>query len=272
MAEPFLVLGAMKSGTTSLYALLGTHPDVDVAAEKEANSFQHPMEAERVAQLIRRSAHVVAGEVSAGYMQAPEMQQPTSRVRSLLGADVRLVAVLRDPYSRAVSHWDHLTQLRRETRPIEDALLDATSPYVRYSRYMQQLRPWVDTFGQSRVHLIRLEDYSTEPAAVTAGLWKFLGVPALETVASVHENSRATRAVAVGARGRIARSHIYRSAVRPFVPKRVRRLAVGAGSGSPSSVETGSEMNGLAARFIGLVEKDLIDLGRAWPAMRWESA
>ncbi|QGN32793.1 sulfotransferase domain-containing protein [Microlunatus sp. Gsoil 973] len=270
MAEPFVCIGAMKSGTTTLYELLRQHPQVDVVAEKESSDLLDSSTARRLAERISRSAAVVAGEVSTAYMQSPIHPQPVTRAAETLGKDVRVVAILRDPYGRAISHWQHWTQLGRETRPVDEALLDPDGAYRAFSSYYRQLLPWLDKFGEDRLHVIKLEDYQSAPAKTAQLLWDYLGVAARGEAddMEVHVNSAADRVVAVGIGRRLRAFRIYQL-VRPLVPEGARRM-VSTALGGAKNRQYAAPSDYLRSRFGELIAEDGNKLLARWPGLRWD--
>jgi len=269
MAEPFLVLGAMKSGTTTLHEVLGRHPAVDVVTEKEANSLHNPRTARRLALAIRESPAAVAGEVTAGYLQAPLLEQPARAAVGLLGHGLRGIAIVRDPFTRAVSHWQHWTAIGREDRELQVALLEEGSPYVAFSSYHRQLLPWVENLGAKQIHVLRLEAYHRSPAAALLPLWEFLGVTdAGHDEVPVHANAADNRQIASGLRGSFARSRLYRAWLRPVLPARARRSAAGSARVPSRAPATNVERAALRDGFMSLVADDQLLLAAAWPSLR----
>lgn len=268
MADPFLVVGAMKSGTTSLHELLALHPDVELAAEKEVSALAYPASAALFADRVRGSGARVAGEVTAGYMQAPLMPQPVREARELLGDGVRVIAILREPFERARSHWEHWTQLGRETRPLEAALLDPAGPYVGFSSYAAQLQPWIDSFGDDAVLAVRLEDYTARPQEVASALWEHLGVPPLDRQEAVHANAGTERVVARGFASRVSRSRVYRQVLRPLVSPQARRRVATAMGGGRGRVEAVTSAD-LRAAFLDQLREDAARLKAIDPTLAW---
>ncbi|MEX2229324.1 MAG: sulfotransferase domain-containing protein, partial [Dehalococcoidia bacterium] len=113
----FIVVGAQRAGTDSLYGYLRAHPDAVMAEPKEPHYFARVPEAMSWARYQRcfrtRPAHAV-GEASTSYLpvaRAPE------RIRAELGADVRLVFMLREPVERLYSAFLNT----KRARPVGDA-------------------------------------------------------------------------------------------------------------------------------------------------------
>jgi hypothetical protein len=130
----FLLIGAQKAGTTSLYSYLAAHPGVRPAARKEVHYFdvnyargedwyRAMFPTERAlggaGAAGRRS---ITGEASPYYLFHPLAAERAAQ----LVPDARLIVLLRDPVERAWSHYLHEVAAGRETLSIEDAL-DAES-------------------------------------------------------------------------------------------------------------------------------------------------
>lgn len=168
----FVIIGAQKAGTTSLYAALSSHPDVRPAFRKEVHFFDTP----RVSDLgwYRRHFPIghgdwITGESSPYYLFHPAVP---SRMAAVI-PDVSLIAILRDPVARAISQYHHASNWGLEDRPIEVALdparpedladiADAAwydradSPareraYLARGRYAEQLERWYAAFARDRI-------------------------------------------------------------------------------------------------------------------------
>jgi hypothetical protein len=268
MARPFLVVGAMKAGTTTLYELLSRHPDVDLVVEKEANALTDPARCSRMADAVQRSAGLIAGEVTAGYMQAPLVLQPVERAQ-LMGEDLMIVAILRDPFERALSHWEHWTQIGREARPVDVALCEPDSPYLAFSSYARQLEPWVKLVGLDRCLVLRLEDYEAEPGAVVARLCHFLGLPSLTADEGLaHANQGLARVVATGRLRRVRESPTYRRFLRPLLSPGMRRHLAALAGGGRGRVAARPDA-ALRGRFLAALAPDRARLHEMWPEVVW---
>jgi Sulfotransferase domain len=188
-----LVIGAQRCGTTYLSRLLDAHPDITMArpARPEPKVFLSPELAARGLEWYRATyfAHAtnesLLGDKSTSYIEHPEA---AGRAASMLGT-VEVVALLRDPVSRAVSNWSFSTDNGFEDRPLAQALTDnladartwdgvetSVSPYayLERGRYADYLPAWMDAFP-GRVH-VRFMEELVGADAVLAGLYAAIGV------------------------------------------------------------------------------------------------
>ncbi|MFX4285465.1 sulfotransferase domain-containing protein [Janibacter sp. G349] len=270
MSRPFLVVGAMKSGTTTLESLLANHPDASIAVEKETTAFDGTDSAEEAAGRILCSRTEVAGEVSTGYMQSPWVTSDPRQAVRLLGADLRVLAVLRDPLTRAISHWRHWEQLGRNPAGLTTSLTDPESAHVAFSRYHEQLVRWADVLPEGQLHVLRLEDYALDPREWQRSLTEFLRIEPLPTSEMVTSNEADTRVVARGLSQRISRSSFYRKAIRPLVPSSGRKIGtrvLGGQKGGGAPTETPSAE--VVERFRSLIAADAERLRERWPHATW---
>ncbi len=176
----FLVIGAMKTGTTSLYNYLRHHPQVFMPNTKEVNFF-NPMRnwrrgVEWYAQQFRDADSGVEamGEASTSYAKFPWVKDVPSRVASVLG-DVRLIYVIRDPIERMRSHYLHNLGTGQEWRPIEEAFLKEPM-YANISRYALQIEQYLPYFPRDRLLVIESEDLRRDRLATLRSVFEFLAV------------------------------------------------------------------------------------------------
>ena len=127
----FLVIGAQKSGTTSLHRYLADHPAVVCAVPKEVHYFDvyadrsaawylthYPLRTRGAAIRSRTGVRPAVGEVTPCYLFHP---RAAARVHAF-DASLRLVAVLRNPVDRAYSQYQMQVRKRGETLTFEEAL------------------------------------------------------------------------------------------------------------------------------------------------------
>lgn len=176
----FLVIGAMKAGTTSLYHYLRAHPQVHMPPVKELDFFVEEGNWRRGMGWYAKqfegapAAAVAVGEASTRYTKYPSVQGVPERIAAHL-PEVRLVYVVRDPIERIRSHYEHRRAAGAETEPIERAVRD-NPIYVDSSRYAMQLERYLDHFPRDRVLVLTSEELRTARQEAVQRLYGFLGV------------------------------------------------------------------------------------------------
>jgi hypothetical protein len=177
MLPSFLVIGAMKAGTTTLWWYLREHPDVFMATPKELNFFNDHWHRgvgwyERL--FTRAGAAQARGEASVRYTSWPDDPECPSRIASVV-PDARLLYVVREPVARMRSHYLHEVAALRERRPVEQALVE-NPIYLDRSRYATQLERYLDHFPREQLLVVRAEDLFRDPSLVLPRVWGFIGV------------------------------------------------------------------------------------------------
>jgi hypothetical protein len=175
----FIVIGAMKSGTTSLYHYLRNHEQIFMSRIKELDFFAEAANWSRGIdwyrhQFVGAENALARGEASTLYTKFPEHQGVPERIADAL-PDVRLVYVVRDPIERLRSHYQHRVMTGREKSPPEVALLENPS-YLNCSRYAMQLERYLDHFPREQILLVTSEALKSDRTVTVKRLYEFLGV------------------------------------------------------------------------------------------------
>ncbi|HEB85217.1 MAG TPA: hypothetical protein ENI92_09495 [Bacteroidetes bacterium] len=184
----FLVIGAMRTGTTTLTRLLVQHPEVFIP-QQEVFFFDRyppgePLPLEDYAKWFEGvRGEKAVGEKSPVYLYLPWIP---GRIREALGADVRLLVNLRNPIERACSHYWFNVYRMQETLTFEEAIEREEKRaagrghrrfrYRARGYYMRQLRPFLEVFGREKLHITLSERLYADPAGTMREVFRFLGV------------------------------------------------------------------------------------------------
>lgn len=187
----FIIIGANKAGTTSLFLYLKQHPDVFMPAVKEPMFFtakprlkgeirraslSHPVATttlEEYAALFQDSRPDQArGEASTAYLANPHC---AAKIREII-PDVRLIAVLRNPIDRAFSNYLMYWGSGIETRTFDRCVSDevehgcGSTPqgqrYLQLSLYAAAIEQFQEVFGREALMVVRYDDFEAEPGTV----------------------------------------------------------------------------------------------------------
>jgi hypothetical protein len=197
----FLILGAQKAGTTALYAYLRRHPRITGPSWKEVSYFDRhyargPSWYRGNFPNLLRSRGELVGEASPSYLFHPLGPE---RVQELV-PEARLVALVRNPVDRALSHYHHEVALGREPLSFEEALAAEehrlegeeerlrsdpryfsrawwSHTYKARGRYAEQLERWLDLFPRDQLLILPSEELLAEPERAHAHVLAFLGAP-----------------------------------------------------------------------------------------------
>ena len=185
MLPNFIGIGAPKSATTWLFRCLREHPEVYLAPCKETNFFDYDTIEGRIDEysVHFRSARreVAIGEISNRYFASDRAPQRIQRL--LPGA--RLFVSLRNPLEQVWSHYWHLKRQNfhqwersRIPKSFDQAIEQQGKILLDSSYYYQHLRKWFEHFPRDQILIILFDDICSDPGAILAKLYAFLGVDA----------------------------------------------------------------------------------------------
>jgi hypothetical protein len=176
----FLVIGAMKCGTTTLYHDLLSQPAIFLP-DKESNLLFSPSPAEAYAKVYRRAeSNQICGEVCPDYSKLPDLDTAIPNAKALFADTApRIVYVIREPLSRTLSHHRFVSS-RLDTRfpsmdPNINHCVRQHPELVNYSRYAMQIRPWIEAFAKNTLLVIRFEDYIQDRTNTLGQILAFVG-------------------------------------------------------------------------------------------------
>jgi Sulfotransferase domain len=214
MAPHFIIIGAKRGGTTSLYNYLLEHPsiaplfpgrqrikgiryfDSEFARGPRWYRSHFPLGAGGRHLVRPWIAAPVTGEASPYYLFHPLAAQRLARELP----EVRIVVSLRDPVERAYSHYKERVRHDAEPLSFEDALdaeparlLGETERIVRepgyrsrahedhsylaQGRYLDMLPRWFELFPREQFRIVASEEFYDDPELVVNDVWSFLGLP-----------------------------------------------------------------------------------------------
>ena len=205
----FLIIGAAKSGTTSLWRYLSQHPQVFFAPIKEPRFFSYEGESvdykgpgddkwgreivsswdAYTALFASAGSQVAVGEASNVYLYFAAKTAP--RIAARL-PQARLIAILRNPVDRAYSSFlmlrgegreplaDFRSALREEAGRLERGWSPAWA-YTRRSFYAESVQTYRKLFPKSQMRFFLYDDLARRPQELFDSIFDFLGVGFLQT-------------------------------------------------------------------------------------------
>jgi hypothetical protein len=192
----FFIVGAPKSGTTSLHAYLAEHPGIAMTTVKECMLFAAPEWRARIADyaaLFPREAPV-RGESSTAYSSYPYAPEVPERVAATVPG-ARVVYVVREPVERVLAHYAQNVWDRLPVRPFDELMDDLEDPLnmpVWCSRYATQLERWRAVVAPVRILVLDQRDLLDRRVETIQRVCGFLGAdPAFESPAWTVEHNTA---------------------------------------------------------------------------------
>ncbi len=204
----FVIIGAVKAGTTSLYGWLRRHPDIAPASAKEVHFFDYnyfrgtnwyrshfPRTADRTAFAAEHGHPFITGEASPSYISHHWVPQ---RMATVL-PQAKLLVAMRNPVDRAYSQYQMSCRENEETLDFAAAVAAeeqrlapeharlAADPrynswpigcwsYLMRGRYAEQIERWLVHFPREQFHFLSLEELARDPQGVLDDVHAFLGV------------------------------------------------------------------------------------------------
>ena len=229
MGKPdFIVIGAMKCGTSTLPSNSTLQRGVFMTTPKEPNFFSNDevfaQGPDWYAGLFEGAAPGdLKGEASTHYTKLPTYPQTVARMQAALPS-LRLVYMIRNPMVRAVSHYIHEWS---EGRLGEDAAAAFAScpEIVDYGRYGMQIAPFVEAYGRAAIHLTSLEQIKADPQGEFAAICAHIGMP--EGAAWIEDlpaqNVSAERIRKLPLHGLLVDNPVAAALRRALVPKSLRQ-------------------------------------------------
>lgn len=213
----FIIIGAQKAGTTSLFQYLRHHPEISLPDGKEVPYFSHDAAYMRgwtayignlafngdgdIADSVRKRGTVTPHYMVGGVYQSTgdiavkdsyDERTVPSRIHECL-PHVRLIAILRDPVERAVSHHRMAVMTGRERRSFDDAIGELLRPdaldrsrrcpqesmgYIAWGEYGRILAGYFDLFAREQLLVVFTDELERAPAQLLGRIQEFIGVRA----------------------------------------------------------------------------------------------
>ena len=219
----FIIIGAMKGGTTSLHAYMAEHPQVCMSRRKETNFF---IAEKRVAKrdenwyrrLFRREADAY-GEASPNYAKKHLFPGVPAAIAAGCRPGLKLIYVVRDPALRAVSHYGHNVITGREKLSPAQVAADPDSNYVKTSRYAEQLEAFLPHFPLEDVLIVRSEELRADTERKLRDVFAFVGVrPGVTIPGATEQLHVSSKKLRKSWLERSVKNLRVRKAVKPYLP------------------------------------------------------
>jgi len=214
-----MIIGAQKSGTTSLATQLGKHPGVCFCLEKEPHFFSRDSSynegLESYHSLFKPSMGQILGEASTSYTFFPEYQGTVERLYAY-NPGLKFIYIMRQPVDRIVSQYSHGLLRGLVDRPLDVEVLE-DSTYVNRSRYGMQIGQYLEYFALENIAFVLFEDFVRDQRGVLMEIAAFLDI-APDYYSEIEDESKNRT---VGVSQRIAKPLLP---LAPLLPGSIRRV------------------------------------------------
>lgn len=179
MPKPdFIIIGAMKSATSTLHEQLALQPGFYMTTPKEPNFFSddpvYELGLNWYSDLFAGAIDSdICGESSTHYTKLPDYPLTLERMKAYLPS-LKLIYVVRHPVERLISHYIHQWSQNVIKTDINQAI-DEFDELINYSRYSMQIVPFIEYYGAENIHIVFSEAFRVRPQHELEKVAKFLG-------------------------------------------------------------------------------------------------
>lgn len=215
----FLIIGAMKAGTTAIAEVMDSHPEIYIPQSKEPTYFidrdeefifgdrkrgkyTHGPRTKKAYEDLFKSAPLYAlkGEASTQYLANPI----SPKLVHDANPDTKVIVVLREPIARAFSAYSYNKTIQRErANTFSEALCEELSGardnyyfafrYLHYGLYAQHLARWRQYFPSKQIKILLFDDFKNNPADFYADISEFLNIGKFVSVENLSLDNKTVR-------------------------------------------------------------------------------
>ena len=195
----FIIIGTVRSGTTSLYYNICKHKSILPAAYDEIGFFDsnYNLGTDWYRSMFPTQKHMRTIEISTGNSITGEdtpfyfwKEEVADRIKKLL-PDIKLIGIFRNPVDRAYSNYNLSVRNNVEKLTFEDAINEEIEYLENFSRrectdrmrsylskgfYDEQMKIWFDRFPKKQIHILSTEDMRDNPQETLQNIFRFLQV------------------------------------------------------------------------------------------------
>jgi len=192
----FIIIGAQRCGTTSVYNYIITHPKIATVSTKELHFFDVNFSKGLDWYKSQFSHDKVIGEASPYYIFHPHCPK---RIFKAIPT-VKIIAILRNPIDRAYSHYWHEVRVGKEDLTFEKAIDSENArlegevekmmkdeayyslshqhfSYLTRGRYIEQIKEWYNLFEKKQILVLSSEEFFLNPMKSLNLVYDFLDLP-----------------------------------------------------------------------------------------------
>ncbi|MFW9929364.1 MAG: sulfotransferase domain-containing protein [Candidatus Thorarchaeota archaeon] len=205
----FLIIGAAKSGTSSLYEYLNHHSSILPCVVKEPNYFTvyydrgldwykscFPFKFQKI---FTQGQKFITGEATARYYWYPHAAQRAHRVVP----KAKIILLLRNPINRSYSHYKMRFKNKKVKQSFEEEIQNEetnlkgewekmlknegyfsfkfnSNGYLTKGLYINYIKRWFEFFPKNNILIIKAEDFFSNPEKITNQTFEFLSLPPIK--------------------------------------------------------------------------------------------
>jgi len=228
----FLIIGAMKAGTTSLYRDIFGHPEIYLPEEKEPETLVRFGDnfdeiAKDYESLFKHAKkNQIVGEASTAYTKMPTYKGVASKASQLCGDNLKLIYIVRNPIERIISQYKHEHAQKSEMLDIDTAVF-SDPKYIEYSDYSYQLTQWREYFSDHNILIIKFEEYILNKHNVYQDICKHLEIeydPSyFPTSEKIYNSSKSKPIATKTIKKTVIDNKFYQRRLKKWIPQFIRK-------------------------------------------------
>lgn len=176
----FMIIGAQKSATTSLFDILKKHPQLAACKKKEPEFFSHTIDwknkVDIYESMFTKEPNHLAFEASTAYTAHPFYNRSIWEELYEYNPNLKFIYIVRDPLDRIQSAHRFLYRQGYTHKKNINSYINNSEYYTVVSKYYFQIKPYIDRFGEKNVKIILFEDFVATPKTVIKTILDFLEV------------------------------------------------------------------------------------------------
>ena len=227
------IIGAMKSGTTTLHDYLSEHPEIFMSQDKEPGFFVDKIWKNRPRDDYEKLFHRATnekylGESSTHYTKLPTFPGVAEKIYQY-NPSAKILYIVRHPIERAISHYYHNRRdllFSAEKRSIYRAFTEDNT-YMAYSNYAMQIEPYLKLFGSNNLLIIVFENIISGSANDLFKIFNWLNIEKPQNLILTKKSNIAPERFNVvrgfGFLNKLRYSSLW-GVISPYVPKKTRQF------------------------------------------------
>jgi len=238
----FIIVGAQKSGTTTLYDILAQHKDIYLSSTKESKFFVEEEKYNKGIEFYsneyfsKYNGEKAIGEIDPEYIFFEDVPR---RLRYDISKDLKLIFILRNPVARAYSHYLMTYKRGWEELSFEDAIIEEPKriekdffskhhqSYISRGYYSKQIKRYLEYFPKENMHFIIMEDdFIANKEQTIHKLLKFIDVKADENIDIYKKSNVSSQPRFKFLRDLIFKPNAVKKLLKPLIPSQKVRYFI----------------------------------------------
>lgn len=220
-----IVLGAMKSGTTSLHDYLNCHPDINMSSPKEIDYFVEEKNYNKGLDWYKKhfnSEFKINGESSQNYSKRHYFKGVSEKIKNTI-EECKFIYIVRDPLKRIESHYRE-NQFDTGVKINLNTIIENNIEHniVLTSKYYFQLETYLKHYPKENFHVLTLESLNQNFDIEMSKIFKFLEVDDITLEKNIEIKNKSDNKKAVSSFGRLLRNKNFRLFHKLFLPQKLK--------------------------------------------------